>query len=89
MTKHTCFQTTLITDRDTAFTSNLVAKITQFLGIQLECATTKHLQTTRKLERTHDTLMNSIKIASGEYRCQWRKYLPMAVLNYNTSHHSL
>ena len=27
-------------------------------------------------------------MASGVYRRQWHKYLPLAVLNYNTSHHS-
>ena len=89
MTKHTCLQTTLITDRGTTFIMKLVAGITQTLDIQLEFATTKHLETTRKLERTHATLKTSIKIASGEYRRQWHKYLSMAVLNYNTSHHSL
>ena len=27
-------------------------------------------------------------MASGEYRRQWHKYLPPAVLNYNTTYHS-
>ena len=27
-------------------------------------------------------------MASGECRCQWHKYLPLAVLNYNTTYHS-
>ena len=27
-------------------------------------------------------------MASGEYRCQWHKYLPLAVLNYKTTYHS-
>ena len=27
-------------------------------------------------------------MASGEYRRQWHKYLPLAVLNYNTTNHS-
>ena len=27
-------------------------------------------------------------MASGEYRRQWHKYLPLAVLNYNTTYHS-
>ena len=26
-------------------------------------------------------------MASGEYRRQWHKYLPLAVLNYNTTYH--
>ena len=27
-------------------------------------------------------------MASGEYRRQWHKYLPLAVLNHNTSYHA-
>ena len=27
-------------------------------------------------------------MASGEYRRQWHKYLPLAVLNYNPTYHS-
>ena len=27
-------------------------------------------------------------MASGEYRKQWHKYLPNAILNYNTTYHS-
>ena len=27
-------------------------------------------------------------MASGKYRRQWHKYLPLAVLNYNTTYHS-
>ena len=26
-------------------------------------------------------------MASGEYRRQWHKYLPLAVLKYNTTYH--
>ena len=88
MTKHTYLSTTLTTDKESAFTSKLVAEIAQILGIQIKCATTKHPQTIGKLERTHASLKTNLKMASGEYRRQWHKYLPLAVLNYNTSYHS-
>ena len=39
-------------------------------------------------ERTHASLKTNLKMASGEYRRQWHKYLPLAVLNYNTTYHS-
>ena len=48
----------------------------------------KHPQTIGKLERTHASLKTNLKMASGEYRRQWHKYLPLAVLNYNTTYHS-
>ena len=81
MTKHTYLPTTLITDKGTAFTSKLVAEIAQILGIQMKCATKKHPQTIGKLERTHASLKTNLKMASGDYRRQWHKYLPLAVLN--------
>ena len=88
MTRHVYLPTTLITDKGTAFTSRLVDEVAKILGIQIKCATTKHPQTIGKLERTHASLKCNLKMASGEYRRQWHKYLPLAVLNYNTTYHS-
>ena len=88
MTKQTYLPTTLLTDKRTAFTSKLNAEIAQILEIQVKCATTKHPQTIGKLERTHASLKTNLKMASGDYRRQWHKYLPLAVLNYNTTYHA-
>ena len=88
MTKHSYLPTTLITDKGTAFTSTIIAEVTQILGITLKCATTKHPQTIGKLERTHASLKTNLIMACGEYRRQWHKYLPLAVLNHNTSYHA-
>ena len=87
-TKHSYLPTTLITDKGTVFTSTITAEITQILGITLKCATTKHPQTIGKLERTHASLKTNLKMACGEYRRQWHKYLPLAVLNHNDSYHA-
>ena len=51
MTKHSYLPTTIITDEGIAFTSKIIAEITQVLGITLKCATTKHPQTIGKLEK--------------------------------------
>ena len=48
----------------------------------------KHPQTIGKLERTHASLKTNLKWACGECRRQWHKYLPLAVLNHNTSYHA-
>ena len=88
LTRHKYLPTTLIKDKGTAFTSRLVDEVAIFLGIQMKCATTKHTQTIAKLDRTHASLKGNLKKASGEYRRQWHKYLPSAVLNYNTTYHS-
>ena len=88
MTRHTYLPTTLIIDKGTASTSPLVDENAKILGIQIKCATTKHPPTIDKLERTHASLKSNVKMASGDYRRQWHKYLPLAVLNYNTNYHS-
>ena len=88
MTKLSYLPTTIITDKGTAFTSKIIAEITQVLGITLNCATTEHPQTIGKLKRTHASLKTNLKMASGEYCRQWHKYLPLAVHNYNTTYHS-
>ena len=66
----------------------ILEEITVILGITLKSATTKHPQTIGKLVKTHVSLKTNLKMASGEYRRQWHKYLPLAVLNYNTTYHS-
>ena len=88
MTRHTYLATTLITDKDTAFTSRLVDEIAKILGIQTKCATTKHPQTIGKLERNHASLKRNLKMTSGKYQRQGQKHLPLAVLNYKTTYHS-
>ena len=88
MTRHTYLPTTLITDKGTAFTSRVVEEVAKILGITLKCATTKHPQTIGNLERAHASLKGNLKMASGKYRRQWHKYLPLAILNYNTTYHS-
>ena len=88
MRKHLSLPKTIITDKGSALTSTIVAKIAQILGITLKCATTEQLQSIGKLERTHASLKTNLKMASGKYRRQWHKYLPLAVLNYNTTYHS-
>ena len=87
-TKHAYLPTRLISDKGSAFTSTNIAEITQTLGITLKCATTKHPATIWKLERTHASLKTNLRMACGEYRRQWHKFLPSAVLNHNSSHHA-
>ena len=84
MTKHTYLPSTLITDKGTAFTSKLVAEIAQILGILQNT----HKPLANSCEHIHASLKTYLKMASGDYRRQWHKYLPLAVLNYNTTYHA-
>ena len=88
MTRHAYLPTLIITDRGSVFASQVIHEVAETLGINLKHATTKHAQTIGVLERAHATIKTSLKMASGKYREQWHKYLPIAILNYNTTYHS-
>ena len=88
MTRHAYLPTLIITDKGSVFISQVIHEVAEILGIYLKHATTKHAQTMGVLERAHATIKTSLKMASGEYRKQWHKHLPIAILNYNTTYHS-
>ena len=88
MTRHANIPTLIITDKGIFFVSQVIHEVAEILGKNLKHATTKHAQTIGVLERAHATIKTSLKMASGEYRKQWHKYLSIAILNYNTTYHS-
>ena len=88
MTRHAYLPTLIITDKGSVFVSQVIHEVAEILGINFKHATTKHAQTIGVLERAHATIKTSLKMASGEYRKQWHKYLPTVILNYNTTYHS-
>ena len=88
MTRHAYLPTLIITDKGSVFVSQVIHEVAETLGIKLKHAITKHAPTIGVLERAHATIKTSLKMASGEYRKQWHKYLPIAILKYNTTYHS-
>ena len=89
MTKHAYLPTTLISDKGTAFMSDVIKEVAGVLGITLKHATTRHAQTIGLLERSHASIKQALKIETGERRSLWHKYINIAVLNYNTSYHTI
>ena len=87
MTRHCYLPTVILTDKGSQFRSEVVNQIAQTLDIRISHASTKHAQTIGILERTHASLKTSLKISTGERRSMWHKYVELAVMNYNTSHH--
>ena len=87
-TKHVYLPTTLISEKGTAFMSNVIKKVAGVLGISLRHATTKHAQTTGLLERSQASIKQALKIETGERRSLWHEYINIEVLNYNTSYHT-
>ena len=86
--KHTYLPTTIITDLGTQFNAQITHEIAAVLGIELKHATMKHAQTIGLLEKTHASVKTHLKAATGEFRNNWHKYLPLAVLNHNTTYHA-
>ena len=86
--KHIYLPTTIITDMGTQFNSQVTKEVAAVLNIELKHATTKHAQTIGQLERTHASVKAHLKAATGEFRNNWHKFLPLAVLNHNTTYHA-
>ena len=84
MTKHAYLPMTLISDKDTAFISHVIKELAGVVGIIL-----KHAQTIGLLERSQASIKQALKIETGERRSLWHKYINIAVLNYNTSYHTI
>ena len=68
MTKHAYLPTTLISDKGTAFMSQVIKEVAGVLGITLKHATTKHAQTIGLLERSHASMKQPLKIETGGRR---------------------
>ena len=88
MIRHAYLPTLIITDKGSVFVSQVIHEVAEILGINLKHATIKHAQTIGVLERAHARIKTSLKMASDEYRKQWHKYVPNAILNYKTTYHS-
>ena len=89
MTRHAYLPTLIITGKGSVFVSQVIHEVAEILGINLKHATTKHAQTIGVLERAHAAIKTSLRMASGDYRKQWHKYVPIAILSYNTTYHSI
>ena len=89
ITKHAYLPTTLISDKCTAFMSQVIKEVAGVLGITLKHATTEYAQTIGLLEHSHASVDQALKIETGERRSLWHEYVNIAVLNYNTSYHTI
>ena len=89
MTKHAYLPKTNVYDKGSMFMSQATKEVAENLGTTLQHATTKDSQTNGVLERTHASLRKTLKIETGERRSMWHKYVNIAVLNYNTSYHTI
>ena len=86
--KHTYLPTTILTDTGIQFNSQITREVAAVLGVEVKHALTKHAQTIGMLESTHATVKKHLKAATGEFRNNLHKFLPLAFLNHNTTYHA-
>ena len=78
----------IISDRDSRFTSRFWQSLQSSLGTRMDMSTTYHPQTDRKNERTIQTLEDMLRARVIDFRKAWDIHLPLVELSYNNSYHT-
>ncbi|KAD2805228.1 hypothetical protein E3N88_38605 [Mikania micrantha] len=79
---------TIVSDRDTRFTSHFWRKFQEDLGTKLLIRTAYHPQTDGQSERAIQTLEDMLRACIIDFGGNWDDYLPLAEFSYNNSYHS-
>ncbi|KAD4584296.1 hypothetical protein E3N88_21897 [Mikania micrantha] len=79
---------TIVSDRDTRFTSHFWRNFQEELGTKLLTSTAYHPQTDGQSERTIQTLEDMLRACIIDFGGSWDDYLPLAEFSYNNSYHS-
>ncbi|XP_071705189.1 uncharacterized protein [Rutidosis leptorrhynchoides] len=78
----------IISDRDSRFTSKFWQSLQEALGTRLDMSTAYHPQTDGQSERTIQTLEDMLRACVIDFGNGWDKYLPLAEFSYNNSYHA-
>ncbi|GKC85123.1 putative reverse transcriptase domain-containing protein [Tanacetum coccineum] len=78
----------IISDRDSHFTSRFWQSLQNALGTQLHMSTTYHPKTDGQSERTIQTLEDMIRAYVIDFGKGWDKHLPLVEFSYNNSYHA-
>ncbi|GJY12433.1 putative reverse transcriptase domain-containing protein [Tanacetum coccineum] len=78
----------IISDRDSHFTSRFWQSLKNDLGTQLDMSTTYHPETDGQSERTIQTLEDLLRACVIDFGKGWDKYLPLVEFSYNNSYHA-
>ncbi|GJX17068.1 putative reverse transcriptase domain-containing protein [Tanacetum coccineum] len=78
----------IISDRDSHFTSRFWQSLQNALGTQLDMSTKYHPETNGQSERTIQTLKDMLRACAIDFRKGWDKHLPLVEFSYNNSHHA-
>nr|GEV38175.1 putative reverse transcriptase domain-containing protein [Tanacetum cinerariifolium] len=78
----------VISDRDSLFTSRFWVSLQKALGTQLDLSTAYHPKTDGQSERTIQTLEDMLRACVIDFGSSWDKHLPLVEFSYNNSYHS-
>ncbi|GJS62517.1 putative reverse transcriptase domain-containing protein [Tanacetum coccineum] len=78
----------IISDRDSRFTSRFWQSMQEALGTRLDMSTAYHPQTDGQSERTIQTLEDMLRACVLDFRGSWDVHLPLVEFSYNNSYHS-
>ncbi|GJZ41237.1 reverse transcriptase domain-containing protein [Tanacetum coccineum] len=78
----------IISDRDSHFTSRFWQSLQKALDTQLDMSTAYHLETDGQSERTIQTLEDMLRACVIDFGKGWEKHLPLVEFSYNNSFHA-
>ncbi|GJY25948.1 putative reverse transcriptase domain-containing protein [Tanacetum coccineum] len=77
----------IISDRDSRFTSHFWQSLHKALGTRLDMSTAYHPQTDGHSERTIKTLEDMLRACVIDFEKGWNKHFPLVEFPYNKSYH--
>nr|GEV74534.1 putative reverse transcriptase domain, ribonuclease H-like domain, aspartic peptidase domain protein [Tanacetum cinerariifolium] len=78
----------IISDRDSLFTSRFWKTLQEALGTQLNLSTAYHLETDGQSERTIQMLEDMLRACVIDFGNSWDRHLPLVEFSYNNSYHA-
>nr|GEV44535.1 putative reverse transcriptase domain-containing protein [Tanacetum cinerariifolium] len=78
----------IISDRDSHFTSRFWQSLQHALGTQLDMSMAYHLKTDGQSERTIQTLKYMLRACVIDFGKGWEKHLPLVEFSYNNNYHA-
>ncbi|KAI3715141.1 hypothetical protein L6452_22111 [Arctium lappa] len=78
----------IISDRDSRFTSRFWRSFQKALGTRLNLSTSYHPQTDGQSERTIQTLEDMLRACVIDFGGSWDAHLPLVEFSYNNSYHT-
>nr|GEU79550.1 putative reverse transcriptase domain-containing protein [Tanacetum cinerariifolium] len=78
----------IISDKDSLFTSRFRKTLQKALGTQLNLSTAYHPETNDQSERTIQTLEDMLRACVIDFGNSWDRHLPLVEFSYNNSYHA-